>query len=57
MPKKTVTFKRVLSTDKFDITLDADGAEFETLPEGVTDNGDGTLTCYFHGRHPGRSFR
>lgn len=22
-----------------------------------TDNGDGTLTCYFHGRHPGRSFR
>ena len=22
-----------------------------------TDNGDGTLTCYFTGRHPGRSFR
>ena len=44
MPARTVTFKRVLSTDKFDITLDADGAEFETLPEGVTDNGDGTLT-------------
>ena len=22
-----------------------------------TDNGDGTLTCYFNGRHPGRSFR
>lgn len=22
-----------------------------------TDNGDGTLTCYFTGRHPGASFR
>ena len=44
MPARTVTFQRVLSTDEFDITLDADGAEFETLPEGVTDNGDGTLT-------------
>lgn len=46
---------------KNDYSFDPDGG-FEYQKERYTcllytDNGDGTLTCYFHGRHPGRSFR
>ena len=46
MPKKTVTFKRVLSTDEFEITLNVNGGEIDAanLPEGVTENADGTLS-------------
>lgn len=44
-----------------DYSFDPDGG-YEYQKERYTcllytDNGDGTLTCYFNGRHPGRSFR
>ena len=47
MPKKNVEFKRVLTTDTFPLVINLDGGAVDgaNLPEGVTDNGDGTLTA------------
>ncbi len=47
MPEKNVTYKRVLTTDEFDITVNLDGGavtDASLLPEGTTVNEDGSVT-------------
>ncbi|MBQ2694985.1 MAG: hypothetical protein IJF57_05485, partial [Clostridia bacterium] len=47
MPEKNVTYKRVLTTDEFNITVNLDGGavtDASLLPEGTTVNEDGSVT-------------
>ena len=44
MGKKTLNYLRVMRDDAFDVVVNLNGGELETVPEGVTDNGDGTVS-------------
>ena len=44
MGRKALNYLRVMKDDAFDVVVNLNGGELETLPEGVTDNGDGTVT-------------